>query len=106
MYYSVQKMIFDLHFQMWKPPKCPVRYKITLDRYKLKDAYHSVCHAGLGFYGYCRVHFSPTYRQIVKSAKLEVKIVQGWTRKAKLELLVYFDHTVWGMVEDAAKEQG
>ena len=65
--------------------KCPTRNKNTLDHCytTLKKAYRSVPRAALGLSAHCLVHFLPSYRQKLKSAKPVVKTVRKWTNESK-----------------------
>ncbi len=82
-------------------PSETVIYWITVIQ-RLKNAYHSVPRAALGFSDHCLVHLIPTYRQKLKSAKPVVKTVKSWTNETERVLQACLDLTDWCVFEVAA----
>ncbi len=85
---------------------CPTRDRNILDHCytAIKEAYHSVPRAALGLSDHCLVHLIPTYRQKLKSAKLELRTVKRWTNEAEQDLKACFDLTDWSVFEAAAND--
>ncbi len=65
---------------------CPTRDSNILDHYytTIKDALHSVPQAALALSDHCLVHFIPTNRQKLKSAKPVLRTVKKWTNETEM----------------------
>ncbi len=85
---------------------CPTRDSNILDHCytAIKDAYHSVPRAALGLSDHCLIHFIPTYRQKLKSAKPVLRTVKRWTNETEKDLKACFDLTDWSVSEAAAND--
>ncbi len=82
------------------PPETII-YRITVYT-TIKDAFHSVPRAALGFSDHCLVHLIPAYRQKLKSAKPVLRTVKRWTNETERVFQACIDLTDWTVFEAVA----